>query len=50
MVCLGNETKIMLLFLRLHAGTVFWTVLVDYEGVSISSKGFLPEIIGIVVI
>ena len=31
----------MLLFLRLHPGTAFQT-LVDYKSYSISSKGFLP--------
>ena len=29
--------------LRLHPSTAFWT-LVDYEGYSISSKGFLPTV------
>ena len=39
----------MILFLRLHPSTAFWT-LVDYEGYSISSKGFLPTVVDIMVI
>ena len=39
-VCLGNE--IILSFLRLPPSTAFRT-LVDYEGYSISSKGFSPK-------
>ncbi|KAB0386101.1 hypothetical protein FD755_001057, partial [Muntiacus reevesi] len=35
---------IILSFLRLHPSTSFWT-LVDYDGYSISSKGFLPTFI-----
>ena len=38
---LWKRTEIILSFLRLHPSTVFQT-LVDYEGYSISSKGFLP--------
>ena len=34
--------------LRLHPSTAFWT-LVDYEGYSISSKGFLPTAVDIMV-
>jgi len=33
---------ILLSFLRLHPSTAFWT-LVDYDGYSISSKGFSPQ-------
>ena len=42
-------TEIILLFLRLHASTAFRT-LVDHDGYSISSKGFLPTVVGIMVI
>ena len=41
--------KIILSFLRLHPGTAFWT-LVDHDGYSISSEGFLPAIVDIMVI
>ena len=34
--------------LRLHPSTAFWT-LVDYNGYSISSKGFLPTVVDIMV-
>ena len=36
-------------FLRLHPSTAFWT-LVDYDGYSISSKGFLPTVVDITVV
>ena len=42
-------TEIVLLFLKLHSRTAFWT-LVDCEGYSISSKGFLPTMVAIMVI
>ena len=42
-------TEIIMLFLRLHPSTAFQT-LVDYEGYSISSKGFLPTVVDIIVI
>ena len=42
-------TKIILLFLRLHPSTAFWT-LIDYGDYSISSKGFFPTVVGIMVI
>ena len=42
-------TEIILSFLRLHPSTAFWT-LVDYDGYSISSKGFLPTVVDIMVI
>ena len=45
MVWLGNK-HIILSFLRLHPNTAFWT-LTDYNGYSISSKGFLPTIVDI---
>ena len=48
MVCLGNEPR-SLSFLRLHANTACQT-LVDYEGCSISSTGFLPTVVDIMVI
>ena len=44
-----NWTEIILSFLRLHPRTAFQT-LTDYEGYSISSKGFLPTVIDIMVI
>ena len=46
-------TEIILLFLRLHPSTAFQSMLltfVDYDGYSISSKGFLPTIVDIMVI
>ena len=42
-------TKIILLFFRVHPSTTFQTF-VDQEGYSISSKGFLPTVVNIVVI
>ena len=45
---LGNE-EIILSFLRLHPSTAFRT-LVDYDGYSISSKGFLPTAVDRMVI
>ena len=44
-----KEVEFILSFLRLHPSTAFWT-LVDYEGHSISSKGFLPTGVDIMVI
>ena len=44
-----KRTKIIPSFLRLHPSTAFWT-LVDYDGYSISSKGFLPTVVDIMVI
>ena len=44
-----KQTEIILLFLSLHPSNTFQT-LVDYEGDSISSKGFLPIVVGIMVI
>ena len=35
--------------LRLHPSTAFWT-LADHDGYSISSKGFLPTVVDIMVI
>ena len=44
-------TEIILLFLRLHLGIAFWTLLlVDCEGYSVSSKGFLPTVVYIICI
>ena len=44
-----RQTEILLSFLRLHPSTTFWT-LVDHDGYSISSEGFLPAIVDIMVI
>ena len=44
-----KQTEIILSVLRLHPSTAFWT-LVDCEGYSISSKGFLPIVVDIRVI
>ena len=41
-------TEIILSFLRLHPSTAFQT-LVDYDGYSISSKGFLPTVADIMI-
>ena len=41
-----KRTEIILSFLRLHPSTSFQT-LVDYDGYSISSKGFLPTVVDI---
>ena len=43
------ETEIILLFLRLHPSAVFWT-LVDSDGYSISSEGFLLTVVDIMII
>ena len=39
-----RRTEIILLFLRLHPSTAFRT-LVDHDGYSISSEGFLPAVV-----
>ena len=44
-----KRTEILLSFLRLHPSTAFWT-LFEYDGYSISSKGFLPTVLDIMVI
>ena len=44
-----KQAEIILSFLRLHPGTVFQT-LVDYEGYSISSNGFLPMTVDIMLV
>ena len=44
-----ETTEIIPLFLRLHPSTSFET-LVDYDGYSISSEGFLPTAVDIMVI
>ena len=44
-----KRTEIILLFLRWHPSTAFRT-LVDHDGYSISSKGFLPTVVDIMVI
>ena len=42
--------EIILLFLRLHSSTAFQTAFIDYDGYFISSKGFLPTVVDIMVI
>ena len=42
-------TEIVLLFLRLHLSSAFWTLFLT-EGYSICSKGFLPTVVDIMVI
>ena len=44
-----KQTEIILSFLRLHPSTAFWT-LVDHDGYSISSEGFLPSVVDIMFI
>ena len=44
-----KRTEIILSFLSLHPSTAFQT-LVDYDGYSTSSKGFLPKIVDIMVL
>ena len=44
-----KQMEIILSFLRLHPSTAFQT-LVDYDGYSTSSKGFLPTVVDIMVI
>ena len=44
-----KRTEIILSFLTLHPSTAFWT-LVDHNGYSTSSKGFLPTVVDIMVI
>ena len=44
-----KRNEIILSFLRLYPSAVFQTV-VDYEGYSISSMGFLPTVVDIMVI
>ena len=44
-----KRTEIILSFLRLHPSTAFRT-LVDHDGYSISSEGFLPAVVDIMVI
>ena len=44
-----NQTKIILSFLKLNSSVAFQT-LVDYEGYSIYSKGFLTKVVDITVI
>ena len=45
-----ERTEIILSFLRLHPKYCMSDSFVDYEGYSISSKGFLPTIVDIVII
>ena len=40
-----KQAEMILLVLRLHPSTAFQS-LVDYDGYSISSKGFLPTVVG----
>ena len=44
-----KQTEIILSFLKLHPSTAFRT-LIDHDGYSISSKGFLPTVVDIIVI
>ena len=44
-----KRIEIILSFLRLHPSTAFQT-LVDHDGYSISSEGFLPTVVDIMVI
>ena len=44
------ETEIILSFLRLHPSTASKDSFVDYEGYSMSPKGFLPTVVDIIVI
>ena len=44
-----KPSEIILSFLRLHPSTALQT-LVDYDGYSISSEGFLPTVVDIMVI
>ena len=44
-----ERTEIILSFLRLHPKYCMSDSFVDYEGYSISSKGFLPTIVDIMV-
>ena len=48
MVCLGNESKTSVIF-DIDSSTAFRT-LIDYEGYSISSKGFSPTVVDTMVI
>ena len=43
-------TEIILSFFSLHPSTAFQTLFVDCDGYSISSKGFLPTVVDIMVI
>ena len=40
-----KRTEIILSFLKLHPSIAFWTLFVDHDGLSISSKGFLPTVV-----
>ena len=44
-----ETNRVHSVFLRLHPSTAFWT-LVDCDCYSISSKGFLPTVVDIMVI
>ena len=48
MVYLCNEQRSILLLLRLHPRTAF-QIFVDYDGYPISSKGFLPSVVDIMI-
>ena len=48
--CFALETEIILLFLRLYPSTAFLTLFLTYQHYSISSKGFLPTVVDIMVI
>ena len=44
-----KQTEIILSFLRLHPSTAFRTLFTDRDGYSISSEGFLPTVVDIMV-
>ena len=48
MVCLGNEQRSSVVF-EIAPKFAYWT-LVDYEGYSIISEGFLPTVVDIMII
>ena len=45
-----KQTEVILSFLRLHPSTAFLDSFFDYEGYSISSKGFLPTVVDMMVV
>ena len=50
MVLHWRLTEIIMSFLRLHPSTAFWTLFVDYEVYSVSSKGLLHRVVNLMVI
>ena len=49
MLCLGNEQIILMLF-EIASKYCIWDSFVDYDDYSISSVGFLPAVVDIMVI